>query len=426
MYKSLNDFDDDSNGLRGDIDILVERADFPEFERVLKQCNFLTVTNPFSRKYYIGYDIGIGRWVILDVSSKIPAGIKPFKRRSLNIDTRLLKKRTAQNGVKMLDWCDYLPLMFILRLNALTVKDADINELKSLLSRDYIKPGYLAAQLEELSGIDWTDLTDSIKSDSIYTNCIPLRKRTSRLLSADFKLTIKSHLTFFYRAWAFLMRHLGRPQFVIKGRAPIIAVMGVDGAGKSSAIEYLKKNSFLKIPGVRFCYMGHFTYWIPGMNRLISLSKKGGIFKKIAIIAAFLDKRMRTLFMIYHSRIGNVVIADRYFYDEMVSRAVSPRLFSPIRRQMHRVYDVIFNKILFLHPDVTIYLDVSPEMAFARKQDYEFAKVKKMIAAYREFFDKHPRVALVNADESHETVKREIMKIVLQEVLSQGCGRSEL
>jgi len=212
---------------------------------------------------------------------------------------------------------------------------------------------------------------------------------------------------------------MGRPQFLIKGRAPIIAIMGVDGAGKSSAIEYLQNSDFLKMTGVRFLYMGNNNYWMPGMNMLIKLSKRGGIFKKIAIIFAFLDKRMRTLFMLYHSYMGNIVIADRYFYDEFVSREVDRRQRGPINKKLHKIYDLIFNNFLFLHPDMTVYLDVSPEVAFSRKQDYEFAKVKKMIEAYRNFFHKHSNVILVNADKPHETVKRNVMEIILQERYDQ-------
>lgn len=419
LYKSLCDFDDDSNGLRGDIDILLDKAHFREFERIVKESKFLTVTNPFMRKYYIGHDIHANRWIILDVSTKIPAGVKPFKKHSLNIDTRLLNKRIGPKHVKMLDWCDYIPLMFILRLNARAIKEADINELKSLLSMADIKSGYLASQLEEASGIGWNGVKNSIKSNQIYDDRIHLREKTRKLLSTDTGLTIKSYLVYFYKIRYFLLRCLGRPQFFVKGRAPIIAIMGVDGAGKSSAIEYLKNNSFLKITGVRFIYMGNNNYWMPGMKALIALSKKGGILKKIAIIFAFLDKRMRTLFMLYYSYMGNIVIADRYFYDEFVSREVDRRQFGPIRQHMHKAYDLIFNKLLFLHPDLTVYLDVSPEVAFSRKQDYEFAKVEQMISAYRNFFDKHSRVTLVNADDPHEKVKRNVMEIVLQQRLDQ-------
>lgn len=423
LYKSLCDFEEDSNGLRGDIDILVNQAHIRKFVKIVKESKFLTVKNPFLRNYYIGHDIHTNRSIILDVSTQIPAGVKPFKKYFLNINTSLLKKIIGPKDVKMLDWCDYIPLMFLLRIYARQIKKKDVFELETLLNNTDIKPGYLSSQVEELTGMGWHDVEDIIKSNRIYEKQNYLRKKTRKLLITATKFNLKSYLAYLYKIRYVFLKLLGRPQFLVKGRAPIIAIMGVDGAGKSSTIEYLKQSSFLKMTGVKFIYMGNNQYWMPGMKALIKLSKNNTLFKKLSIIFAFLDKRMRTLFIIYHSFMGNMVIADRYFYDEFVSRQLDQRVFGPIRKILHNIYEIIFNRFLFLHPDITVYLDVSPEVAFSRKQDYDFSKVEHMICAYRNYFDKLSRVTYISADDSHENVKRNVMGIVLKQRLRQETIR---
>ena len=64
-------------------------------------------------------------------------------------------------------------------------------------------------------------------------------------------------------------------------------------------------------------------------------------------------------------------------------------------------------------PELTIFLDVSPEVAYSRKQDYSFEKMLEVNKDYKDYMYKVDGVKIVNADQSQERIYSEIINFIL-------------
>ena len=85
---------------------------------------------------------------------------------------------------------------------------------------------------------------------------------------------------------------------------------------------------------------------------------------------------------------GRVLLTDRYFYDTLVDVADDGRWFWV--RLLERLTPA---------PDVPVFLDVSPEESYARKGEYSVAYLARRSAAYRHIAPLIPSaVVLPNAD----------------------------
>ncbi len=85
---------------------------------------------------------------------------------------------------------------------------------------------------------------------------------------------------------------------------------------------------------------------------------------------------------------GRVLVTDRYFYDTLVDVADDGRWFWV--RLLER---------LTPEPDIAVFLDVSPEESYARKGEYSVAYLARRSAAYRAIAPLVPSaVVLPNAD----------------------------
>ena len=106
----LNHLEEDLNGERGDIDILIDKNDLDFLTKIIEQYNFfidLSSNGPF---YYMGIDKDTHKFIMLDVNTKIQFGPKPYKPYSFLFTSNELDIIT--DGVKILNKNDYIPLMF--------------------------------------------------------------------------------------------------------------------------------------------------------------------------------------------------------------------------------------------------------------------------------------------------------------------------
>lgn len=91
----------------------------------------------------------------------------------------------------------------------------------------------------------------------------------------------------------------------------------------------------------------------------------------------------------YHEVLkGRVLVMDRYFYDTLVD------VFDPRRQWWLRVL-----KTLTPTPTLAVFLDVTPEESFRRKQEYSIEYLARRSVAYKEIFTWVPSaVRLANCD----------------------------
>lgn len=100
-------------------------------------------------------------------------------------------------------------------------------------------------------------------------------------------------------------------------------------------------------------------------------------------LAVFLGVRF------YHEVVkGRVLVMDRYFYDTLVD------VFDPRRRWWLRALEALTPT-----PTLAVFLDVTPEVSFRRKQEYSIEYLARRSAAYKEIFTWVPSaVRLANCD----------------------------
>ena len=101
----------------------------------------------------------------------------------------------------------------------------------------------------------------------------------------------------------------------------LVAVIGVDGSGKTTFADKLVQEPFFKLTGIKKIYFGNNQFWIPGLSRLARIENKRFSIMLILYIMTKIDRQLRIFKALYYMCFGNLVIAERYFYDDEVQYA---------------------------------------------------------------------------------------------------------
>lgn len=191
----------------------------------------------------------------------------------------------------------------------------------------------------------------------------------------------------------------------------MVAFIGVDGAGKTSNIDYISQLDFFQKTGIKKLYFGNNNYWIPFLDSALKKFDKTPLLKQFLFIISQFDKQMRVFwafFLIYN---GNIVLADRYFYDQDIYEAhLEPQKKNIIKKW---VWEAIKPKML-KKPDITIFLDVSSDVAYSRKQDYSFEKLTRVNQAYKDYMQTVKHAAFIDADQNTQKVRQNIIDLLIR------------
>lgn len=184
----------------------------------------------------------------------------------------------------------------------------------------------------------------------------------------------------------------------------LIAVEGIDGAGKTTIANHLKNylSSFgydcviLKEPSDSI-----YGKRIKSLNSRISPEEELELF----ILDREIDVRERILPAL---REGKVVIMDRYYYSNIAYQSARGLNALEIKKRNERIAP---------KPDLVILLDLSPETAISRLKSREKLSVfeqKEYLAEVRKrFLELVDDVTFViNAEKDVEEVKRDVEEVV--------------
>lgn len=219
-----------------------------------------------------------------------------------------------------------------------------------------------------------------------------------------------------------------------------VALIGLDGSGKSANINMMKKDSeygnfdFLWVrwqPSITIMLYkikhrndktGVRKHDSEGVKKQNNLNKdyqrKSGIKQKI-----FKNSLVRTVWMKYaisdyhkqfNKKVGNCsdnrnIIFDRYYLDLFVDQGInfgySPeKIYSEIKKYQK----------LFPQMDKTIYIDVSPEVCFARKDDIPNMDYLNRRYDIYKYIAKQENWIIVNGENALEDVYNNIKSIILE------------
>ena len=192
-------------------------------------------------------------------------------------------------------------------------------------------------------------------------------------------------------------------------RGVLIAIEGIDGAGKTTQAELLRKN--LEGKGYQVEAFKEPTSAETG-DRIRQLGKNGRTEAVEVEFKLFLEDRR---YDVQHNILpalasGKVVIVDRYYYSSMAyqgARGMSPQ------------YIEQENLKFAPKPDLTIFLDISPQTAEERIRSRNQGKnhfersLKPIRDIFKQMMEDHPEITAINGEEDAETVDSKILDAVL-------------
>lgn len=415
IYKGLSHLDEDLDGNRGDIDILISDNTMNDFDKIICSSNFKKVfknTFPF---YYFGLDRQTNKFVMVDVDNKVRLGEKPYKPYYYFVNTDKLKKDFRDN-VWVLDNQDYIPLMFLHRVTTLSPKQENLLELQRLLAdQNDINNGYICKILENTLKTPWDLIEQDIVNAHDWQEL--QKKYKNKILNnvlTDYKLLYRQK---FQRVTSLIKRIKNKifktMSYKIRKQGSFIAFIGVDGAGKSSTIEYILHLDYFKYTGIKRIYFGNNEYWIPGVLWGLNNAKNRWL-KMFFTLLAHVDKSLRSLIAYYYIERGYIVVADRFYYDDFIGQEMNKKKLRPTRSILKKIFRKILEPRIWLEPDLTIFLDVSPDVAYSRKQDFSYEIMLEVNKAYKTYMPSVNNVVIVDADNKQEYVYNKVISYLLQ------------
>lgn len=198
----------------------------------------------------------------------------------------------------------------------------------------------------------------------------------------------------------------------------LISFSGLDGSGKTQLIVLLRR--FLRRQGISYLYIhsvsdslaNRMAKRIPPFKRAIApkvttqkktISSLSYVIRMLFFVIDGLYLRLR---LIYYGNDYSVIIFDRYIYDKLINLAY-------LRRSKGLIRSTFWIKI-FPRPSLPLFLHVTPEDSFARKQEVvtEGQDREYFLAKYALFEEAKTEWKLINIDNSILTLSEAKKKIL--------------
>lgn len=216
-----------------------------------------------------------------------------------------------------------------------------------------------------------------------------------------------------------------------------IALIGLDGSGKSANINLMKKDS--DYTGFKFCWVRWqpsitvFLYKIKHKNDTVGIRQDNGannkkyntlkknydrkkhikkiLFKNPAIRRAWMYYAIKDYKRQFTKKInGDVksdIVFDRYYLDLFVDQGINFE-YSP-----EQIYtEIVKYQKYFPVMDKIIYVKVSPEVCYARKDDIPSMEYLKLRYEVYEYIAKKQNWLIIDGEQSLEDVYASIKKVI--------------
>lgn len=472
-WKSNSHLADSIRGLT-DLDILVERRQAEQFRRILYQHDIKSVLSPKDKQYpavedYLGFDAGTGHLFHLHVHYQLVLGEQFVKNYRLPLEHSFLTEtKIWQEGNIKIPTPEYE--LIVLAIRAL-LKYRDRDALKDILS---IKtPGLPASILSEFTYLQTQADMKAIPSilhslidfmsPEIITEILALVTQSPRAGYKLYQLRQKLRRELvpcqYHSRWHVTSQYFGillRRQFrryaydskkTLATGGMTIAIIGADGAGKSTIIGHMRKYLSWKLKS-RTYYMGSqepsfrskvlhlgVLFWGKAYRAGSLLLKREHPFNRVLMgffrlsrnihhLSISLDRYRRYRTGRQQALQGSIVIYDRYpltaIHAVMTGKpmdgphiaAETPGRQDKITQSLSMLEQKIYRKIR--PPDYLVRLHVSPSVSQERKPDHDFGMIVAKSRALKEMDQTGLNIIDINADAPFDEVLLLIKKSLWQ------------
>jgi thymidylate kinase len=374
----------------GDVDILVGRDDFAQLRRVAHGLGFarMPAWGYGSHAFLLAYDAPGDRWIKLDVVTELAFGAR-FSLPT-GAEAECLARRERAGATALLAdedafWC--LLLHRLLDKGTLSGEDAaELQRLATTRCADSPLAGVVGAVtpaepiIEAVRSGEWSALTG-----------LPAT------LAAGWTRQRRAEV-WRRRAWGEVSWRAGR---LLRGRRGLtVAVLGPDGAGKTTAADGIARS---------FCLPALVIHMGPGQGPPVRLPPGLGL---AARMTAQLTRWVRA--RVHRSR-GRLVLFDRYAYDALL----------PARRPVGRFGRL--RRWILGHgcppPDLAVVLDAPGELLYARKGEHGAAALETERRAYLALAQRLDCSSVVDATRDAAQVHRDVTLAIWQACRHRWNGR---
>ncbi len=370
----------------GEIDLLVRGS---EFERFRAQAADLgLVSFPLSgrspHRFFVTYLEDGSSWLKLDVVTRIVFG-HPLPTMATRLGDECLVSRQKQGNVFVpAPEMEFVSLLLHCVLDKKRFDPRHRDRLRVLAGTLGASP-----RLRELLAAygprseDPSRLLDAVVAGD-WEAILSQREEFAARLGSCFSNSIA-------RLRARLLRRVDVLRGLFRRRAPCVAILAPDGAGKSTLVEGLKDHFPLAVESI---YMGLYS---KNRRRIGSLPGLGLLLNLWFFHSRWLKAHLSMMK-------GRLVLFDRYCYDLLLPPARKGGFLSAWRR---RILGSCCPR-----PDVLVILDAPGEVLFARKKEHSPELLERQRQGYLSIADRVPGAVVVDATHSAQAVRCQVERTI--------------